>query len=152
MYTCKECLEEKPSSEYYTHKNGGRKSAMCKPCYLESRKEYNAEWRIDNKDYVKETNTTNYNSLQRRELHYKKEYNITLEDYDTMYEAQGGKCKICGTEDPKTPKNGRFCVDHNHETGEVRGLLCSSCNRGIGLLQDNPDVILSAYKYLTQKW
>jgi len=94
----------------------------------------------------------NYNSLKRLEAHYVKEYNITLADYDAMYEEQKGKCAICGSTNPKTPKNGRFCVDHDHVTGKVRGLLCSSCNRGIGLLQDDYEIILNAYKYLTKKW
>jgi len=151
MYTCTKCEVDKLEDGFYWHKNGGRKSSLCKPCYNESRKDYNEKWREANAEHVVEYRVKNYNSEARLELHYKKEYNITLQDYDDMYESQEGKCKICGSTDAKTPKNGRFCVDHDHSTGEVRGLLCSSCNRGIGLLQDDPDVVLNAYKYLTKK-
>jgi len=149
MYVCTECKETKAKEDFYFHKNGGRKSSKCKPCYVESRKTYSSNWKESNMDHVKEYNKNYYDSEKRLELHYKKEYNITLQDYDLMYEQQNGKCKICESTESKTPKSGRFCVDHDHATGEVRGLLCSSCNRGIGLLQDDPDVILNAYRYLT---
>ena len=152
MHTCSDCELRKPDTDFYWHKSGGRKSSKCKPCYLNSRKKYNEEWRQDNVERTAIYQKENYNSLKRLEAHYVKEYNITLADYDAMYEEQKGKCAICGSTNPKTPKNGRFCVDHDHVTGKVRGLLCSSCNRGIGLLQDDYEIILNAYKYLTKKW
>ena len=151
MYVCKDCNENKLSDDFYWHKGGGRKSSKCKYCYLKSRKDYNVQWRQDNAEHTRAYRKENYDSLKRLELHYLKEYNITLADYDYMYELQDGKCAICESEESKTPKNGRFCVDHDHKTGEVRGLLCSSCNRGIGLLQDDFNVVLNAYKYLTKK-
>lgn len=58
---------------------------------------------------------------------------------------QGGMCAICGTED--SGKRG-FCVDHNHVTGKLRGALCGKCNRGIGLLQDNHEIVQKAADYL----
>ena len=63
-----------------------------------------------------------------------------------MLAEQEGCCAICGTEDPG--KNGRFNVDHNHDTGEIRGLLCYGCNVGIGHLRDNPSICLAAAEYL----
>ena len=75
-------------------------------------------------------------------------YNISLEDYDRLLEDQGYCCAICGSEDPKAA---RFHIDHNHKTNEVRGLLCATCNQGIGLLQDSPNVILKAAQYLISK-
>ena len=152
MYVCSHCSLEKSDEDFYWHKNGGRKSSMCKNCYIQSRKDYNSEWREQNADYIKESAAKKYNSEKRLEIHYKKEYDITLSDYDKMYAYQDGKCAICHGTDTKTPKNGRFCVDHDHDTGKVRGLLCASCNRGIGLLKDDPETVLSAYKYLMEKW
>jgi hypothetical protein len=64
-------------------------------------------------------------SWRRYEL--KKKYGITLEDYAIMFRRQGGKCDICGREE-----TGNLAVDHCHMTGQVRGLLCGSCNRKLG--------------------
>lgn len=81
----------------------------------------------------------------------KRVYGITLLDYNTMFESQGGVCKICGDEgflmDSERHKI-KLVVDHNHITGAVRGLLCHNCNRALGLLQDNTDVLRSAINYL----
>jgi hypothetical protein len=63
-----------------------------------------------------------------------------------MLEDQGHVCAICGTKDPGY--KGRFVVDHDHDTGNVRGLLCDRCNTGIGFLQDNIAVLRSAINYL----
>ena len=79
----------------------------------------------------------------------KDKYGITLEDYDRMLEDQGGSCAVCGTEHPGG--KGRFHVDHNHSTGKVRGLLCHSCNVGLGALKDSPEVLLKAATYLLEQ-
>lgn len=81
------------------------------------------------------------------QLRYK--YGISLAEYDQLLAEQNNGCAICA----KTPEqNGRrLAVDHNHETGEVRGLLCSPCNQGIGLLQDNPAVVSKAAAYLMER-
>lgn len=75
-----------------------------------------------------------------------KMYGITLSDYDEMLEVQGGICAICGTEDPKG--RGRFHVDHDHNTGAVRGLLCHGCNTSLGHFKDDEDKLLAAVDYL----
>ena len=62
-----------------------------------------------------------------------------------MNEAQNGVCAICGE---VNVAGRRLAVDHNHETGQVRGLLCCSCNRGIGFLRDHTDILESAVNYL----
>lgn len=94
--------------------------------------------------------------------HLRRRFGITLDQYNAMVAEQGGVCAICG-EPPaiySTPggrrRQGRqvrprLVVDHNHETGEVRGLLCTPCNRGIGFLKDNPAIVASALKYLEHK-
>jgi len=64
-----------------------------------------------------------------------------------MEQAQGGVCAICGKPEA-TARTKRLCVDHCHETGKVRGLLCSHCNRAIGLLGDSCAILASAITYL----
>jgi hypothetical protein len=73
-----------------------------------------------------------------------KKFGITEDDYNEMFERQFGLCAIC-----RKPENDiKLAVDHCHETGKVRGLLCKRCNMGIGLLGDNPDTLISAAMYL----
>lgn len=68
-----------------------------------------------------------------------------MDAYLALLQKQNGKCAICGTKDfgKKAPN-----VDHCHATGVIRGLLCCSCNRGIGLLKDDPELLLKAAGYL----
>jgi hypothetical protein len=79
-------------------------------------------------------------------------YGITLEQYDEMFTKQNGVCAICGK--PETGKNQhgvvRLSVDHNHSTGEVRGLLCTRCNKHLGIIE-NVDFVQKAQEYLLQK-
>ena len=74
-------------------------------------------------------------------------YNLTEEQYREMLIAQNNLCAICGTDKP-TGKWKVFAVDHNHKTGEVRELLCNECNRGIGLLKDNAELLQKAADYI----
>jgi hypothetical protein len=80
--------------------------------------------------------------------HLQKKFGISLEDYEAMLAAQNFRCAICETDVPKG--RGRWHVDHCHDTGRVRGLLCYGCNVGIGHLKDSPDVISRALTYLTK--
>lgn len=82
----------------------------------------------------------------RRSYHLNYAYGITEEHYFTLLDEQWGCCAICGSDDETI--GGHLHVDHNHHTGDVRGLLCSNCNTGLGLLQDNPDTLKSAIRYL----
>lgn len=75
-----------------------------------------------------------------------KHYGITPEEYAQLFEGQGGRCAICRTD---TPGGGRrWAVDHDHMTGKVRGLLCGTCNTGLGLLRDSPGNLIAARNYL----
>lgn len=79
---------------------------------------------------------------------------MTPDDYQAMLDAQGGKCKICGTSDGGTVANGkpgRFRIDHCHATGRVRGLLCHSCNAGLGHFKDRIETLEAAIAYLSNK-
>lgn len=72
---------------------------------------------------------------------------VAVGTYADMLAAQDGKCAICGTTDPG-PRIKRFHVDHCHATGQVRGLLCHSCNIGLGAFRDKPNLLILASKYL----
>lgn len=71
-------------------------------------------------------------------------YGISVDDYNRMLEEQNGGCYICG----KSYTNRALDIDHDHETGKVRGLLCSPHNRVLGLLNDDPDMVMAAHAYL----
>lgn len=71
---------------------------------------------------------------------------ITLEDYKNLLTAQNNKCAICNTDQSKLKKE--LAVDHNHNTGKVRGLLCNRCNSALGLLGDSKDTVIKAHEYL----
>lgn len=77
-------------------------------------------------------------------------YRIRLSDFDRMYEEQDGRCAICNT-DPTGTHYEKLCVDHDHATGKVRGLLCRECNFGLGKFADDPDRLLSAAAYLMRE-
>ncbi len=74
-------------------------------------------------------------------------YGITNEERDALLAAQGFCCAICGRDRPNG-RHGKWNVDHCHDTGKVRGLLCHSCNVAIGLLQDSPKALRSAAEYI----
>jgi Recombination endonuclease VII len=79
-------------------------------------------------------------------------YGITAQEYDQMLGSQGNLCAICEQPetrfDPRWKKIRGLSVDHDHETGKVRGLLCSNCNTALGLIQDNPALLRKALAYL----
>ena len=83
--------------------------------------------------------------LCRRDYDWKRNYNITPEQYYYMWKQQGGKCAICGK---KLPDGKYLAVDHDWKTGKVRGLLCSKCNTSLGLLEDNTERLEKAKQYL----
>lgn len=85
-----------------------------------------------------------YNPERMRNWELKKLFGITLDDYKKLSEQQNHVCKIC-----KNPEknNKRLAVDHCHDTGKIRGLLCFTCNMGIGYLKHNPELIKIAALY-----
>lgn len=101
---------------------------------LEDRREYRKQW-ISRQD-------PNYS----RNANLKRKYGITLEEYNEMFDKQGGLCMIC--ERHQSELGATMHVDHCHTSGKVRGLLCNNCNIGIGALQDSPRVLESALYYI----
>lgn len=88
-------------------------------------------------------------SLAARKARLLKKFGISLLDYDALLVKQGYCCAVCGCEDwAAGGRWGGFHVDHCHETGAVRGLLCMACNTGIGKLQDDPALLDRAAAYL----
>lgn len=91
-------------------------------------------------------NAANQERVKNRSL--LKAYGITLDEFNKMFEAQEGVCAICF----QACKSGQsLCVDHNHDTKKVRGLLCKDCNNGMGRLKDNILLLQSAINYLTDR-
>lgn len=131
--TCTRCKVLLTLDYFHSYKDpfgNPKRRTICKNCRS-----------IDQKERYKK------NPEKHRTYIYKTKYGITIEEYDQMVVEQGGRCKICGTNTPNCHHK-RFVVDHNHTTCEVRGLLCSTCNTGLGNFFDNPDTLLKAAQYL----
>lgn len=90
---------------------------------------------------------TDHCQICRRDYDWQYRYGLSPEQYLELYQTQDGKCKICGKELP----DGKYLsVDHNQATGEVRGLLCDQCNRGLGYFHENIEVMKKAIEYLEE--
>lgn len=90
---------------------------------------------------------------EQRRSHFMKSYGITPERYLEMADQQDGKCAICRRPERDLYPNGdlkNLSVDHDHETGKVRGLLCRPCNVGMGNLGDSAERLTAAARYLTE--
>jgi hypothetical protein len=158
---CKVCGELKPLDEFYrmTGMADGHRND-CKACNLAAKRARTALDPQANRDRVKRwqrANRDRYLAKQReyvesgkkaesdRRSYLKRKYGITLEQYDAMLEAQGGVCAIC--REPRL-KERTLHVDHDHETGEIRGLLCFRCNNALGDLRENYELFVKAADYL----
>lgn len=133
MKLCKDCQTEKPLSEFY--KNNRSKDGLthyCQPCQT-----------------IRIKRTPNYEA-NVRQASLKKKYGITLDDYDDLLEKQNGVCGICHLPEPESSRFNYLCVDHDHNTGYVRGLLCYNCNTALGKFMDSIDNLRSAIDYLTK--
>lgn len=104
-------------------------------------------YRIKNREKIREYNRTHKEAEKRRSRKATiLEHGITLEQYQVMYDKQNGCCAICNVHQDKLKQ--AMCVDHNHITGKIRGLLCGKCNRGIGYLNDSINTLEQAINYL----
>jgi len=89
--------------------------------------------------------------MRKRVYHLKHTHHLTESEFAALWESHHGRCPVCEVEfDKEWPsrKQNAACVDHNHETGIVRGLLCRRCNAGIGLLNDDSETLLAASAYV----
>lgn len=130
---CTKCLQDKPAGEFYKANARGGKVAWCKPCTATYYREY---WRKRNAEGRKRVRTHDHH---RRKC-LKRKYGITVDEYNRLFTEQGGVCCICGSAEAGNPY-GVLCVEHDHATGKVRGLVCQPCNFAIGWyeqLKDHP--------------
>lgn len=134
---CASCGADKPIDEFYLVKpsRGHRKypTARCKPCH----KDYVAGHRYNTGDF-------------RWAGRVRRQYGITRDVYAKMLKRQKGVCEICRR--PETEQYldivKRLAVDHDHRTGQLRGLLCARCNGLLGRAQDDPELLMAAARYL----
>lgn len=103
-------------------------------------KAYRASYYLRNRDRI---------SARNRVSHIQRKFGLSVEAYEALLSKQGGLCAICRMPPSQSARwPGRFCVDHDHETGRVRGLLCFNCNTGLGSFGDDPDQLRQAAGYL----
>jgi len=142
---CNSCGLHLPVTQFHNQsdKKDGKRS-QCKLCTNKRN--------LEKYHSCEETKKSHHMASRKHSLF--KNYGITLEEYDAMLLEQGGRCAICKSDKPwgfvAEPKRAKefFCVDHDHTTREVRGLLCQPCNTGLGNFRDNSDHMRMAIKYL----
>jgi len=123
--------------------------------YVEENREritaYKAQWYLENKERMNEKSKQHYQNSDRdllRDRELQKNYGISLAQRNQLLEEQGGGCAICGATEDLTGKE--LAVDHCHRTEIVRGILCSLCNTGIGMLGDDSQSVEKDLKYLIE--
>jgi hypothetical protein len=141
---CPRCGELKPESAYsWKIQALGQRQVYCRPCFRVNQREsrrrhahkYNARRRAQ------------YTPEQGRRDNLRRFYGITPEQFDALQEAQGGGCAVCG-ETRVWRGRRRLHVDHDHETGRIRGLLCHACNVCLGALEEDIERIRGLARYL----
>lgn len=153
---CRKCGETKSLLSFYAHRGTkDRKANYCKEC----QKATSRAWRAGNVDKVKANNAAALakpGAAARRARENKrwwlKLYGLTPDQYEAMLAEQGGVCAICSRAeryiDARTGEPRKLAVDHCHDTGRVRGLLCGTCNRGLGQFEDDRSRLERAAEYL----
>lgn len=135
-----------PYSQLRTFINIARKKlrSECKSCSKTKNKKYfeNNKQTLNQKQ--KEWNSSNKQKVRNSKL--KRKFGINLEEKEKLFSLQNHQCAICKTKENIRDRD--WDVDHCHITGKVRGILCSNCNRGLGLFKDDPSTLLSAFAYL----
>jgi hypothetical protein len=114
-------------------------------------KEYEKIWRVNNperhKEHIRKTKTRPLFKWITRNAFLQRKYGITLDQWEAMFEAQGQSCAVCKT---KNPGRKGWQTDHCHKQKTVRGVLCSNCNRALGLLKEDVVHLQSLIRYLKQ--
>lgn len=165
MKVCSKCGVEKSYTEF--NKRASSKdgyNVWCKPCkkqydleYHEKNRERNVarnrdykardpeKWIAYGKEYYLK-NKVKFSEWGRANRLMKK-YGMSEADFTSLLENQGNRCAICSTD----LHNENTHIDHNHNTGEVRGALCGPCNTSLGGFKDSPEILSSAYEYLIER-
>ena len=133
MKTCSSCRESLGLSQFHKNKRqpGGRAN-NCKPCTST----------LGAKDYQKNKRARTSAGLFRK-------YGITLDDYDRMADEQDHACALCL--EPELVEDRRLAIDHDHETGRIRGLLCFKCNTALGRVADTESALKRLSDYLRRE-
>jgi len=145
---CIHCNQEKLLSDFSFREKRNTYYTICKKCI----KIYHIKWYKQNYLRIKKLHQKNLKQIKNCVL--KKRFGITLEQFNQILEEQNGVCAICGQEETRIQHNGKIsalAVDHNHVTGQIRGLLCSGCNVSLGRFKDNPKFLQNALNYLLRK-
>ena len=139
MKTCTGCLLEMPISAFWKDNRGygDGLGSRCKAC----KRDYARAYRKSRPDIEHRRYWTNPSG--ERERHLVRKYGVSLAQYAELFRAQGGACAIC-----RKAQDRALDVDHDHETGVVRGLLCTNCNRMVGHAHDSTERLLAAVAYL----
>lgn len=142
---CYKCQVEKPVEEF--HRNKRTKDGRQTHC-AECQRELHRQWREQNADKVRRYSrewARRNGQESRKNSDLRRRFGITLEQYKELHDSQAGKCGICG----EAEVSGRqLAVDHDHSTGAIRALLCTTCNTGLGQFKDNPHLLRLAAAYL----
>jgi len=129
---------------------GGPKFRSSKQCRKCGGTKYDDEQHLTAAEKMRAYRQTPKGAAVIRNANLKSTHGITVLEYDAMVEAQGGVCAACNLPETHRNQHGpvRLAVDHNHETGAIRGLLCQRCNTSLGLLSDSPERIRGLLLYL----
>ena len=148
---CSHCKETKTLDQFYKAAKGSKgRHSYCNPCQTIRQREWRAKNPEKSRKRSREANKRlralhpeRYRDSQLRSL-----YGIGVAEWQEMHDAQNGVCLICAEPPGKSGRAKNLHVDHCHETGRVRGLLCTRCNTALGLFRDNPDLLRLATAYL----
>lgn len=146
---CNKCDSTKGLDDFHNDKDKkDGLSTTCKPCKIDTSIKHYLK---DPAKVIKRVSTYYENDKQTaKDTSWKSslkiKYNLTIDQWNEMFNSQGGKCKICSIHQSKL--NRRLAVDHCRSTSKVRGLLCDTCNRGIGFLKESQEILEAAIKYL----
>lgn len=144
---CTKCKEIKDLSEFdkRSRSKDGLKS-RCKTC---SRKDHYL-WQKSNPNnkYKSKRNHELKNPDKTRDKKLRQKYGLTSKEYDDILNKQNESCAICKRHKSEFKK--ALHTDHNHSSGEIRGILCQKCNRGLGYFNDNPELLKAAIDYITK--
>ena len=141
MKTCSKCGTPKPESEFYKR---SKKTGRLRPECIECSRLYYMKYKTTNGDKLKQSwnaASKRYYTTEQRQSRNLKQYGLTQEDYNVMFDSQDGVCVIC-------KEQIKLVVDHCHDSGKVRGLLCHYCNLGLGHFKDDVKLLQSAILYL----
>lgn len=134
--TCNRCGVTKFMDEFHKHPtNRMKRTYTCKQCV-------SADKERQRKNTERETAKRKADPDKYRDKRVQKTYGVSLEFVRALFKRQGSRCPICWQ------VNFNWHIDHNHETGKVRGVLCNKCNMGIGLFDEDPERLRDAADYL----